>query len=216
MGTQTLIPKMIQIDYANPLFIVKTVAIISASIVFAAVVSKYAAERFKGRRKKVTVCTVGLTLFTALLLISIYGAGIIAVKGVIFSLILCYASYQDIRTRECDDSLALMTLICGLIGKQFASVPYMIISAVFAGGVMVVSVFLTKSEIGGADIKMAAASSFICGLTAGIAGLLLGMSIAVIINLAKKKRKKGFPMIPYLACGYMVAFVYSNMITGGI
>ena len=36
-------------------------------------------------------------------------------------------------------------------------------------------------------------------------GLLAGLLVAVIINLIKKN-KGGFPLIPYLAIGYMMAY----------
>ncbi len=216
MDVRTYLPELDHIDYTDPRFAIKAITILAAAVIAAVFISKFAAERFKGKRKKVTACTLGVTLFTAFFLISIYGAGAIAVKGIILALILSYASYQDIRTRECDDCLSLMVVITALIGRHFSDLPYMILSAMFAGGVMVTSLLLTKSEIGGADIKMAVACSFMCGLTAGVAGLLIGMILAVVFNIAKKKRKKSFAMIPYLACGYMTAFAYSNLITGGI
>ena len=99
-----------------------------------------------------------------------------------------------------------MIVIAALIGTELSSIPYMLLSGVFIGGLMLLPVLLTKSDIGGADIKMAAACSFLMGLNRGIIGLLVGTVLAVGFNIFKKDKSKGFPMIPYLAVGYMAAF----------
>ena len=71
---------------------------------------------------------------------------------------------------------------------------------------MLLTMIISKSNIGGADIKIAAACSFLLGLSRGIIGLFAGTILAVLFNIFKKDKKKGFPMIPYLAVGYMAAF----------
>ena len=71
---------------------------------------------------------------------------------------------------------------------------------------MLITTLITKSNVGGADIKLAAACSFLLGLSRGIIGLLIGMILAVVCNAFKKDKKKGFPMIPYLAVGTMAAY----------
>ena len=71
---------------------------------------------------------------------------------------------------------------------------------------MLLTMLISKSNVGGADIKMAAACSFLLGLSRGVIGLLAGMILAVVVNVFKKDKKKGFPMIPYLAAGYMAAY----------
>ena len=68
---------------------------------------------------------------------------------------------------------------------------------------MLLTFLLTKSKIGGADIKIVAAMSFALGMVKGTAGMFIGVLFAVIINAIKKNRKEGFPMIPYLAAGYI-------------
>lgn len=131
----------------------------------------------------------------------------ITVKGIILSLVLAFSSYEDIKARECDDYLHLMIVIAALIGTELSSIPYMLLSGVLTGGLMLLPVLLTKSDIGGADIKMTAACSFLLGLNKGIIGLLAGTVLAVVFNIFKKDKSKAFPMIPYLTVGYMAAFV---------
>lgn len=181
--------------------------LLTVTVVTSVLLSFYAAGRFGGDKKKTAFCFATLTLIGAVLLFYFWGFAAITVRGVIFFLILILSSYEDIKTRECDDYLHLMIVIAAFIGTELTTVPEMFMSAIFAGGIMLLTVLVTKSNIGGADIKMAAACSFMLGLGRGISGLLFGTLLAVTVNLLKSKdRKKGFPMIPYLAVGYAAAY----------
>lgn len=183
-------------------------AILLTGTVFVAVLlSHYAADRFKGNKKKTVFCFATLALLGAFVMFCFFGFALATVQGIIFFLILILSSYEDIKTRECDDYLHLMTVIAAFIGTELTMIPRMFVSAMFVGGVMLLAVLITKSTIGGADIKMAAACSFMLGFERGVIGLVLGTLLAVVVNLLKSKdRKKGFPMIPYLAVGYATAY----------
>ena len=67
---------------------------------------------------------------------------------------------------------------------------------------------VTKSSIGGADIKLSAACAFMLGTVQGMTGLMIGLILAVIVNSIKNRKKKheGFPLIPYLAVGFTAAY----------
>lgn len=173
----------------------------------AVLLSHYAADRFKGDKKKTTFCFAALTLFSAVMMFCFFGFAATTVRGIIFFLILILSSYEDIKTRECDDYMHLMTVIAAFIGTALTMIPGMFVSAMFVGGVMLLAVLITKSSIGGADIKMAAVCSFMLGFERGVIGLVIGTLLAVVVNLLKSKdRKKGFPMIPYLAVGYAAVY----------
>lgn len=173
----------------------------------AVLLSYYAADRFKGDKKKTTFCFAALALFSVVMMFCFFGFAATTVRGIIFFLILILSSYEDIKTRECDDYLHLMIVIAAFIGTALTMIPGMFVSAMFAGGIMLLTVLITKSSIGGADIKMAAACSFMLGFERGVSGLVLGTLLAVVVNLLKSKdRKKGFPMIPYLAVGYAAVY----------
>ena len=181
--------------------------LLTVTVVTSVLLSFYAAGRFDGDKKKTTFCFAALALFSAIMMFCFFGIAATTVRGIIFFLILIISSYEDIMMRECDDYLHLMTVIAAFIGTELTPVPGMFVSAIFAGGIMLLTVLVTKSNIGGADIKMAAACSFMLGLWRGISGLLFGTLLAVTVNLLKSKdRKKGFPMIPYLAVGYAAAY----------
>ena len=87
-----------------------------------------------------------------------------------------------------------------------SKLPNMIISAFIVFAVMMGSVIVTKSEIGGADIKFSVACAFVLGIKGGLCGLIIGLTTAVIVNLIKNNKKEGFAMLPYLAVGFMTAY----------
>lgn len=181
--------------------------LLTVAVADSVLLSFYAAGRFDGDKKKTAFCFAVLTLIGVVMLLCFFGFAATTVQGIIFFLILILSSYEDIKTRECDDYLHLMTVIAAFIGTELTMIPGMSMSAMFVGGIMLLAVLITKSSIGGADIKMAAACSFMLGFERGVIGLVLGTLLAVVVNLLKSKdRKKGFPMIPYLAVGYAAAF----------
>lgn len=184
------------------------VPIISAVSAF--IVSRSLAERLKGNKRKTEVSFLLMAIIMSILLICFFGFTAIALKGMILSLIFMSASYQDIKTHECDDSIHPMILITGLIGLDCRDLTDMIISAAFVFLIMMLTLHITKSNIGGADIKFSVACAFVLGMRNGMLGLIIGLAVAVIINLIKlgKNKKEGFPMIPYLAAGFTVAYFF--------
>ncbi len=207
MMIRPILPRFYEIDLTNKVgFIVSTVLMTLSVVLIALLVGRFAAGKFDGNKKKTALCFIGVTALTTLALICFFGCAAITVKGIVLSLILVFSSYEDIKKRECDDYLHLMIVIAAFIGTDLSSIPNMLLSGLFAGGLMLLTMLITKSNIGGADIKMAAACSFLLGLSRGVIGLLAGMILAVVVNVFKKDKKKGFPMIPYLAVGYMAAY----------
>lgn len=207
MMIRPILPRFYEIDLTNKVgFIVSTVLMTLSVVLIALLVGRFAAGKFDGNKKKTALCFIGVTALTTLALICFFGCAAITVKGIVLSLILVFSSYEDIKKRECDDYLHLMIVIAAFIGTDLSSIPNMLLSGLFAGGLMLLTMLITKSNVGGADIKMAAACSFLLGLSRGVIGLLAGMILAVVVNVFKKDKKKGFPMIPYLAAGYMAAY----------
>ena len=206
MMIRPVLPYLYKFDVNNIGVIISAVLMLISTMLVAFLVARYAADKFQGNKRKTTLFFMGISFLSALAIICFFGCAAVAVKGLILSLVLVFYSYEDIKKRECDDYLHLMIVIAAFIGTDLSSIPNMFVSAMFAGGLMLLTMIITKSNIGGADIKMAAACSFLLGLSRGIIGLLAGTILAVVFNIFKKDKKKGFPMIPYLAVGYMAAY----------
>ena len=206
MMIRPFIPHLYKFDVTNIGVIISAALMLVTTVIVSLLASRYAADRFGGNKKKAALFFTGISFCVALALVCFFGCAAITVKGLILSLILVFSSYEDIKKRECDDYLHLMIVIAAFIGTDLSSIPNMLLSGLFAGGLMLLTMLITKSNVGGADIKMAAACCFLLGLFRGIFGLLLGTVLAVVFNIFKKDKKKGFPMIPYLAVGTMTAY----------
>ena len=168
--------------------------------------ARYAAERFKTDKRKTVICFIALSVVLSVMMLCFFGFSAIAMKGIILSLIFILSSFEDIKTRECDDFLHVMIVIAAFLGINLTALPGMLISAIFVFAIMIGTILVTNGDIGGADIKMSVACAFLLGIRKGILGLIIGLILAVIFNIFKKNKKAGFPLIPYLAVGFMTAY----------
>ena len=185
-----------------------TVILLIIGVLTAVCIGRYAAGRFEGNKTRIPVIFAGLTLGISALMLWRYGTSITALKGIILCLILLYCSYSDIKSRECDDSPHLMIAIAACIGTELCMLPSMLTAALAVLGGLFILMTVSKTDVNGADLKLALACTFMLGLGRGLIGLGIGLVIAIAVNLVKLKNKKeGFPLIPYLAVGYMAAYL---------
>ena len=124
-------------------------------------------------------------------------------SGILFCLILLISSYSDIKTREADDYLPVMIVLTAFIGRNVSDIPGMMFSAVMITLPMFLIVIVCNGKtIGGADVKLSAACAFMLGIWKGFAGLIVGLTLGIIVNLiiqTRKNKVEGFPLVPYLA-----------------
>lgn len=192
----------------NPLILVNGIVLLALTVLTAVFISLYASNVYKGNKKKAVLFFTVIAAFTALSLFCFFGCAATTVKGIIFCLLLAFSSYEDIKTRECENYVHLMIVIAAFIGTDMAALPNMVLSALLVGGIMLMTTIITKSQMGGADIKLSAVCAFLLGTVQGFAGLMLGLIAAIIVNIIKNRKKntEGFPLIPYLAVGFMAAY----------
>jgi prepilin signal peptidase PulO-like enzyme (type II secretory pathway) len=196
----------------NPwLTICQCLAILAATVVVALILARYASNRWLGDRQAVKCGFVGLSVIYALLLFGTFGFTPHTVRGILLCLILLTASYSDIKSREVADYLSVMVLLTSFVGCNMAQLPGMLFGGLFVFTMMlVVSLMGRESCIGGADIKLGSACAFALGIQNGTTGLILGLLLAVVLNLFKGKstRHQSFPMIPYLSAGFLAAYFF--------
>ena len=192
----------------NPLILVNGIVLLALTVLTAVFISLYASNVYKGNKKKAVLFFTVIAALSALSLFCFFGCAATTVKGIIYCLLLAFSSYEDIKTRECENYVHLMIVIAAFIGTDMSALPSMLLSALIIGGIMLMTAAVTKSSIGGADIKLSAACAFMLGTAQGMTGLMIGLILAVIINSIKNRKKKheGFPLIPYLAVGFMTAY----------
>ena len=135
-------------------------------------------------------------------------------KGVILAGVLMYASIRDIHTRVVPDWIWITVAGLGLIGIQLQDLPGMIFSAIAVLLILIpLTVLMKEWSLGGADIKVSAAGAFILGGLHGLYALILGITLAVITvpliyMICHQQEKQSFALIPYLAAGIMIVYLF--------
>lgn len=209
MMIRPLMPYMTGMDTNAWLVVMNLIFLIAGTALVAFLTGRYAAKQWNGNKRRTVLCFVGITVAAAVLLSCFFGLSASTIRGIAFCLILLISSYSDIKTRECSDYLHVMILLAAFICRDVSELPGMILSALFIGGMMLLALLLGKGKsVGGADIKLSIACAFMLGLTQSTIGILTGMITAVIVNSVKNRKNKqvGFPLIPYLAAGFMAAY----------
>lgn len=133
------------------------------------------------------------------------------VQAALFLLLLLAISICDLRWREIPDSLQIVLAATTLLNFSpanllgvFGALPYLVIALFFGG----------MEGMGGGDIKLAAATGVVLGLSAGLTASLIGLGCFVLfatIYTAGKRlhgntEKIGFPVGPFLALGAAAAY----------
>ena len=194
----------------NPwLILCQCLAILAATIIVALLVARYAAHHWQGNKQDVAAGYAAMSGVYALLLFGGFGFTAQTIRGILLCMILLTASYSDLKSREVADYMSVMVLLTAFIGVSMADIPGMLLSGLFVAGMMLLVTLLSgESCIGGADIKLGGACAFALGIHGGIVGLITGLVLAVVINLLRGKstRNQSFPLVPYLAAGFLAAY----------
>lgn len=151
---------------------------------------------------------ISIILVSSLLIV--FGWSVELLKGIILLQILLYASVSDIQTHEVKDFISVLIFITGFIGVTLSDIPMMLFSGLAIGGVLLICAMVSGNRLGGADVKLSAACAFLLGFSKSIAGLVIGLFLAIICNIyfshKNKTKGKAFPLVPYLSIGFMALY----------
>lgn len=173
----------------------------------AALLGSVCAKEFRGNRKKSIPVFAGISFAVTLALLCVFGCTDAALRGILLCLSLLYASYSDLKTRECGYTPALVIAVTALIGTGLDGIWLRTASAFIAFALLFFGAVITVSTLNGADLLLSMACFFLLGIPKGLAGLCLGMLAGIVVSLIKKRgRSEGFPLLPYLAAGFMTAY----------
>lgn len=199
-----VIEKFTGTEYSTAGFVITAILLLLITGFAGYITGKSAAESFGGNKKKTAVVFTVTALITMAALLCFFGASAKAARGGVMCIIMLYAAFEDIKTRECADFLSVMLGITGIIGKEPKELILSLIA--FAGIflILLLSSVITKNGIGGGDVKFAGAVSLVLGFFNTAAALVLGLLAAVVIN--KLRKQKSFPLLPYLTPAFMTVY----------
>ncbi|MBO6052532.1 MAG: prepilin peptidase [Clostridia bacterium] len=135
------------------------------------------------------------------------------VRGILLAGLLLYGSIHDIRTHTMPDWVWLGVAGTALLGMKLSALPSMLLGALAVLVIEVpLAVMLKDRAIGGADIKLSAAGAFLLGWQKGLAALILGLALSLIVipvvrRIRHEDNRKAFPLVPFLAVGIMTAYL---------
>ena len=133
-------------------------------------------------------------------------------QGFAFVMILYHAALQDIQTRTVNDYLPIMIVLTAFIHFDAANLFDMAAGGLITASPLFLMACIRPGSIGGADIKLMAASGLLLGLDRGLAALIVGLLTSIVATCIIRKVKKqtlkdSFALVPYLGIGCYLAFL---------
>lgn len=123
-------------------------------------------------------------------------------KLVMFVGVLMRASYLDVKTRIIPDWIHLLIIGIALIDIK-------ILDSVLGLLVIPLPFFIMaykrEGSIGGGDIKLIGACSFMLGLSSAYLGVLISLVLVVIHQGMIKGKHASFAFVPYIGVGMLIA-----------
>lgn len=134
------------------------------------------------------------------------------IQGILHTGFLTFGSISDIRTHTVPDSVWMGIAGTALIGMKLSSLPSMLLGAAAVLLIEVpLAVAMKDRAIGGADIKISAAGAFLLGWRKGLAALIVGLTLSILIvpvvrAIRHEKQDTRFALVPFLAAGQLALY----------
>ncbi len=134
------------------------------------------------------------------------------IQGILYTGFLTFGSISDIRTHTVPDWVWMGVAGTALIGMKLSSFPFMLLGAAAVLLIEVpLAVAMKDRAIGGADIKISAAGAFLLGWRKGLAALIVGLTLSILIvpvvrAIRHEKQDTRFALVPFLSAGQLVLY----------
>ena len=139
-------------------------------------------------------------------ILSTYGVGLRGGCGVLFTAVLLWLSYLDLRDGMLYDCITLPFAVLGLMVSGLDSISDALFGGTLCGVLFYCLYIAARGGLGGGDVKLAAGLGLWLGWEAAIvavwtAFLLGGAAAAFLLLTGRKRRQDGIPFGPFLAVG---------------
>lgn len=139
------------------------------------------------------------------------------IPSILMGVLFGYISMVDIKLHLCPDwaslvvlSLSLPQLIFYIATSNWTMIISMALGLVVGLVPLLLGALFSKGGMGGADIKIMGAAGLFLGIDKTFFALIVGLAIAIIVNLVLRVMKRvekesRFALLPYLCCGCIIA-----------
>ena len=175
-------------------------------------------------RARCRYCGTGISLryplveaLTAVLFLLVYmtwGLSVMALMGMVFSLLLLCCAFIDLDLGIIPDLITFPGIFAGLILAAFSGGLVSALSGgLVLGGLFLLLALLSNGGLGGGDIKLAAVIGIFCGWPVALTALVLisltgGIYALYLLIVKGADRKTEVRFGPVLALGAFLAFNY--------
>ena len=134
------------------------------------------------------------------------------IQGILYTGFLTFGSISDIRTHTVPDWVWMGVAGTAVIGMKLSSFPSMLLGAAAVLLIEVpLAVAMKDRAIGGADIKISAAGAFLLGWRKGLAALIVGLTLSILIMpvvraIRHEKQDTRFALVPFLSAGQLALY----------
>lgn len=134
------------------------------------------------------------------------------IQGILYTGFLTFGSVSDIRTHTVPDWVWMGVAGTAVIGMKLSSFPSMLLGTAAVLLIEVpLAVAMKDRAIGGADIKISAAGAFLLGWRKGLAALIVGLTLSILIMpvvraIRHEKQDTRFALVPFLAAGQLALY----------
>ena len=134
------------------------------------------------------------------------------IQGILYTGFLTFGSISDIRTHTVPDWVWMGVAGTAVIGMKLSSFPSMLLGAAAVLLIEVpLAVAMKDRAIGGADIKISAAGAFLLGWRKGLAALIAGLMLSILIMpvvraIRHEKQDTRFALVPFLSAGQLALY----------
>lgn len=175
---------------------------------------RYCCERISPRYPLVELITgaVFAALFYRL------GPSLVLLKYLCLACILIAASFIDLEHYLIPDRLTFTGLAVGggfLLLNMEITIRSGLLGAFSTGGLLWLLALVSKGNVGGGDIKLAAVLGLFLGWPLGFLAVLLGLLLAgfagvLLLATRLKGRKDPLPLAPFLSAGVFISFWWGS------
>ena len=145
-------------------------------------------------------------------ILSTYDVGLRGGCGVLFTAVLLWLSYLDLRDGMLYDCITMPFAVLGLMASGLDSISDALLGGTLCGVLFYCLYIAARGGLGGGDVKLAAGLGLWLGWEAAIvavwtAFLLGGAAAAFLLLTGRKSRQDGIPFGPFLAVGGYVGYL---------